>query len=55
MLSYYDMPIMSSSFDLVYQIGETMKKIRPEHYENDMKEVMAEWNNPEDNVLRKEK
>lgn len=41
MLSYYDMPIISTSFDLIYQIGETMKNLRPQHYEIEMKEIMA--------------
>lgn len=47
MLSYYDMPIISTSFDMIYQIAETMKKLRPDHYENEMKEVMGTWYNPE--------
>jgi hypothetical protein len=29
MLSYYDMPIISNSLDLIFQIGEAMKALRP--------------------------
>ena len=55
MLSYYDMPIIKTSFDLIFQIGEAMKNLRPSHYEIEMKEVMAEWHNPDENTLYKEK
>jgi hypothetical protein len=55
MLSYYDMPIISNSLDLIYQIGGAMKALRPEHYEIEMKQVMSEWHNPEENTLLKEK
>ena len=33
LLSYYDLPIISHSFDLINQVGEAMKNLRPEHYE----------------------
>lgn len=55
MLSYYDMPLISNSLDLIFQIGEAMKALRPEHYEIEMKQVMSEWHNPEENTLLKEK
>lgn len=55
MLSYYDMPIISSSFDLIFQIGEAMKNLRADHYEIEMKQVMAEWHNPDENTVFKEK
>lgn len=41
MLSYYDMPIIANSLDLIFQIGEAMKSLRPEHYEIEMKQVMS--------------
>lgn len=55
MLSYYDMPIISNSLDLIFQIGETMKSLRPDHYEIEMKQVMAEWHNPDENTKLKDK
>ena len=55
LLSYYDMPIVSNSLDLIFLVGDAMRNLRPEHYEMEMKEIMAEWHNPEENTLRKEK
>lgn len=55
MLSYYDMPIISNSLDLIFQIGEAMKALRPDHYEIEMKQVMSEWHNPEENTKLKDK
>jgi hypothetical protein len=55
MLSYYDMPIISNSLDLIFQIGEAMKSLRSEHYEMELKQVMSEWHNPEESTLLKER
>ena len=49
------MPIVSNSLDLIFLVGDAMRNLRPEHYEMEMKEIMAEWHNPEENTLRKEK
>lgn len=32
-----------------------MKGIWPDHYEIELKQLMSDWNNPEENTLIKEK
>ena len=46
MVSYYNLPIISSSLDLIHYISIVMKILRPEHYEIEIKQTMAEWNDP---------
>lgn len=55
MLSYFDLPLISNSFDLLYELGNAMKALWPDHYEIELKQIMAEWNDPEENTLIKEK
>ena len=55
MLSYYDLPLISCSYDLLFEIGTAMRALWPDHYEIEMKQIMAEWNNPEENSLLKER
>lgn len=55
LLSYFDLPPISNSFDLLYEAGRTMKVLWPDHYEIELKQLMADWNNPEENSLLKER
>jgi hypothetical protein len=55
LLSYFDLPIICNSYDLIYELGIAMRALWPDHYEIELKQVMAEWNNPEENNLLKEK
>jgi hypothetical protein len=55
MLSYFELPIISNSYDLLYEIGNAMKALWPDHYEIELKQIIAEWNNPEENTLFKER
>ena len=51
MLSYFDLPLLSNSYDLLHEAGAAMKALWPDHYEIELKQIMAEWNNPEENTL----
>lgn len=55
MLSYFDLPLCSNSYDLLHEAGVAMKALWPDHYEIELKQIMAEWNNPEENTLLKER
>jgi hypothetical protein len=55
MLSYFDLPLVSNSYDLLHEAGSAMKALWPDHYEIELKQIMAEWNNPEENTLLKER
>jgi len=33
LLSYFDLPLISNSYDLIYEIGFAMKSLWPDHYE----------------------
>lgn len=46
LLSYFDLPLCSNSYDLLFEAGTAMKALWPEHYEIELKQIMAEWNNP---------
>lgn len=55
MLSYFDLPLLSNSYDLLYEAGTAMKALWPDHYEIELKQIIADWNNPEENTLFKER
>ena len=55
MISYFDLPIISHSYDLIFEISRAMKALWPDHYEIELKQIMAEWNNPEENTILVEK
>ena len=55
LLSYFDLPPISESFDLLYEVGRAMKALWPDHFEIQLKELTADWNNLEENNLLKEK
>ena len=42
MLSYYNLPVIASSLDLILLIVGVMKGLRPEHYEISVKQVISE-------------
>jgi hypothetical protein len=33
LLSYFDLPLISCSFDLLYETGHAMRALWPDHYE----------------------
>jgi hypothetical protein len=55
LLNFYDLPPISCSFDLLFEAGRAMKALLPDHYEIELKQLMADWHNPEENNLLKEK
>jgi hypothetical protein len=55
MLSYFDLPLISNSYDLLYEIGNAMKALWPDHYEIELMQIMSDWTNLEENNLLKEK
>lgn len=55
LLSYFDLPPITCSFDLILEAGHAMKSIWPDHYEIELKQLMSDWNNPEENTLLKER
>lgn len=55
MLSYFDLPLLSNSYDLLNEAGTAMKALWPDHYEIELKQIIADWNNPEENTLFKER
>jgi hypothetical protein len=55
LLSYFDLPPISCSFDLLFEVSRAMKALWPDHYEIELKQLMADWNNPEENNLFKER
>lgn len=55
LLSYFDLPPISCSFDLLFETGRTMKTLWPDHYEIELKQQMSDWNSPEENSLLKER
>lgn len=41
LLSYFSMPILSNSLDLVSSLATAMRALRPDHYELDLRQIVA--------------
>ena len=48
MLSYYDIPIICNSMDLVFPIVSAMKFLRPESFLNEIQETISDFENPDE-------
>ena len=55
LLSYFDLPPITNSFDLLFEVGRAMKALWPDHFEIELKQLMSEWISSEDDDLAKEK
>ena len=55
MLSYYNLPMISCSLDLIEKLVIVMKALRPTHYEIEIKQIVSGINDPEDNTDLNEK
>ena len=55
LLSYFDLPPISNSYDLLFKAAIAMKSLWPTHYVIELRQIMSGWHNPEENTLLKEK